>query len=141
MFNVPIGTKTNVILKTDDFSKTAKMLSNCNITCQDFEQTVNQANDGDFVFIDPPYTVKHNYNGFIKYNETLFTWADQVRLKVSVDRAVARGAQVLVLNAAHQSIKELYKDYDQQLLSRSNVLAGKASFRGKYEELAIPCGY
>lgn len=140
-FNVPVGTKTKVLLDTDNFEKMAQILSQKQIRCQDFEVTIDQAGESDFVFIDPPYTVKHNYNGFIKYNETLFTWADQVRLKESVDRAVERGAQVLVLNAAHQSIKELYDGYDQELLSRNSVLAGKASFRGKYEELAIMCGY
>ena len=38
----------------------------------DFEEIVIIASDGDFVFADPPYTVKHNANGFIKYNEKLF---------------------------------------------------------------------
>lgn len=140
-FNVPIGSKTNVLLETDDFQSTAALLSNASIYAQDFENTINQAGSSDFVFIDPPYTVKHNLNGFIKYNETLFAWEDQVRLKDAVDRAVGRGAKVLVLNAAHESIRELYADYDQIELTRKNLISGKVQARGKYEELAICCGY
>ncbi|WP_426769409.1 DNA adenine methylase, partial [Pseudomonas aeruginosa] len=104
-----------------------------------FEDSVNSALEGDFVFVDPPYTVKHNYNGFIKYNENLFKWEDQVRLRDSVVRAARRGAKVLVLNANHESIVSLYEGFEQIVLSRSNVLSGKSEFRGVYQELAIKC--
>lgn len=140
-FNVPIGTKTNALLDTDDFEQTSKLLKGAKLSCCDFEETINKAESGDFVFVDPPYTVKHNYNGFIKYNQTLFAWQDQERLKLAVDRAVHRGAKVLVLNAAHDSIRELYSEYSQQKLTRKNVLSGKSEYRGKYEELAVYCGY
>jgi len=140
-FNVPIGTKQNAILDTDNFERISKLLSKTKLIYCDFEKTINKAKKNDFVFVDPPYTVKHNYNGFIKYNETLFSWKDQERLKLAIDRAVQRGAKVLVLNAAHDSIRELYAEYFQEELSRSNVLSGKAEFRGTYEELAICCGY
>lgn len=140
-FNVPIGTKTNVLLDSDDFKATSELLSGKTIVEQDFEITINMAGKDDFVFVDPPYTVKHNYNGFIKYNETLFAWEDQVRLKKCIDHAVGRGAKVLVTNAAHDSIRELYEDYQPSELSRHSVLSGKAEFRGAYSELAIQCGY
>lgn len=140
-FNVPIGTKTSAILSSDNFKGTSKLLKKASIICSDFEETIDKAKKGDFIFIDPPYTVKHNLNGFIKYNEKLFAWSDQVRLKESVDRAVKRGATALVLNAAHDSIRELYSDYNQEELSRSNVLSGKPEYRGTYDELAIFCGY
>ena len=70
-FNVPRGTKDSVILEADDFSAIAKRLSNCDIVCQDFESTLASAQRGDFAFIDPPYTVNHNLNGFRRYNEKI----------------------------------------------------------------------
>ncbi|WP_228126946.1 DNA adenine methylase [Perlucidibaca piscinae] len=138
-FNVPIGTKKNILIDIDSFPHVSNLLSSVEILCCDFEESINKSQDGDFVFIDPPYTVKHNYNGFIKYNESLFKWEDQIRLKNAVDRATERGAKVLVLNANHASVCELYEGYNQHVLSRSNVLAGKSEFRGKYQELAIQC--
>lgn len=140
-FNVPVGTKKNVILDTDDFGAVSNYLSGATLVHGDFESNIDKAGVGDFVFVDPPYTVKHNHNGFIKYNETLFSWEDQLRLKESIDRAVHRGAKVLVSNADHESVKELYADYNQISLDRLNVLSGKPEFRGRYAELIIQCGY
>jgi len=75
-------------------------------------------------------------NGFIEYNEDLFRREDQVRLKCAVERAANRGAKAF-LNANHESIVRLYGDFEQIVLSRSNVLAGKSEFRSTYRELAI----
>lgn len=139
-FNVPKGTKTSVILDTDDFGATARLLRRSVITHSDFEAVIDAAQKDDFVFVDPPYTVKHNLNGFVKYNEKLFSWDDQVRLKLSIDRATERGAKVLITNANHESIIDLYKDYlSHSTLSRSSILSGKSEFRGKFSELAIKC--
>ncbi len=62
-FNVPIGTKTNVLLDTDNFDNISNILNNAQILSCDFEETINKASNNDFIFVDPPYTVKHNNNG------------------------------------------------------------------------------
>lgn len=139
-FNVPIGTKTKVIMETDDFEWLSDLLRGFQLIPSDFERMIDLAQENDFVFVDPPYTVKHNLNGFIKYNEKLFAWADQVRLRDSVVRAIARGAKVLVLNADHTSIRELYEGIGTVVsLDRASVIAGSASARGIYNELAVKC--
>jgi len=137
-FNVPIGTKTNVVLATDDFQAMSRMLRGAVILNQDFEATLDAAEAGDFVFVDPPYTVKHNLNGFLKYNDKIFQWADQLRLRDAVVRAAARGAMVLVTNANHQSIREIYEGVGQQeVVGRASVLSGSAAHRVRTEELTI----
>lgn len=139
-FNVPIGTKQNVILSTDNFEKIALHLKNTELISCDFEVVLDKAGQGDFVFVDPPYTVKHNYNGFLKYNESIFSWDDQIRLRYAVERAVSRGAKVLVTNACHESIKRLYENLGEiATLSRASVIAGKSTARGRYEEVVIKC--
>lgn len=139
-FNVPIGTKINAVLETDDFEYISQLLSSVELLAGDFELALSQAGDGDFVFIDPPYTVKHNFNGFVKYNESIFSWDDQVRLRDCVASASARGAKVIVTNACHESIKEIYRDVGEvEVLSRASVIAGKRGARGRYEEVVIKC--
>lgn len=139
-FNVPIGTKTAVFLPTDNFKQISELLNTPALECADFEDTIKKAGEDDFVFIDPPYTVKHNKNNFIKYNEKLFSWDDQIRLRDAVIEATNRGAKVVVMNAHHDLIKELYSAFRRQkVLSRANVLAADPCFRGKYDEMAIQC--
>ncbi|ROP77159.1 DNA adenine methylase [Stenotrophomonas rhizophila] len=138
-FNVPIGSKTSVVLESDDFSALSSAMKNVDFRTSDFEKAVDAAKSGDFVFIDPPYTVAHNNNGFVNYNESLFSWADQVRLRKAVDRAVSRGAKVLITNAAHQSIYSLYQGYEQLRVSRAGVIAANGAARGSFNEVVIRC--
>lgn len=136
-FNVPKGTKDTVVLATDDFKSLSEVLKKAEIKCQDFQLSIDSAEAGDFIFIDPPYTVAHNNNGFVKYNQSIFKWDDQVRLRNSIDEAVARGVIVLLTNAAHKSVKELYKNYKKIIVSRAGVISGSASSRGAYEEMLV----
>ncbi len=137
-FNVPIGTKSAVCLDTDDFEATSKALKKAHLMCADFKLAISQARNNDFIFVDPPYTVKHNMNGFVKYNEQIFSWDDQIRLRDALLRAWDRGALISIPNADHDSIKDLYKDFPfHQSLSRSSVLAGKPSARAPTTELLI----
>ncbi len=137
-FNVPLGTKTNVVLETDNFQAIANRLQNADLQVGDFESIIDSSGPKDLVFVDPPYTVKHNLNGFVKYNEILFSWEDQIRLKNALMRAKARGAKLIVTNAYHASIKKLYKDFGEMLtLKRPSIIAAHSEHRKLCEELII----
>ena len=141
-FNVPIGSKTQVIQEDDCYAEIAQLLKNTELLNSDFEAVINKSKKGDFLFVDPPYTVRHNYNGFVKYNEHLFAWEDQIRLKDSLKRAASRGVQFLMTNACHESVKALYADdFVQRVANRSSVISGTNVGRGNYEELLIHAGY
>jgi len=141
-FNVPIGTKSTVVLDTDDFDFTSALLKNVKLKVADFEKTLNEAEKGDFAFIDPPYITRHNFNGFVKYNEDIFSWADQERLVEAVKRAAKRGVKVLVTNAAHDSIRQLYKGIGRHRdIDRASVLAADSANRGITTEIAIILNY
>lgn len=137
-FNVPIGTKTKVILDTDNFPATAELLTRAELHCRDFEITIDLAGENDVIFADPPYTIHHNHNGFVKYNENIFSWQDQIRLRDAIVRAAARGAKIIMTNANHESVRNLYKKgFTLTPLSRMSVIAGASAARKAYEELLI----
>ncbi len=137
-FNVPIGSKMQVVRQDDCWKEWGATLRNADLISGDFEVAIDQAKKGDFLFVDPPYTVKHNNNGFIKYNEVLFSWEDQIRLSIAIKKAKARGAKILLTNANHKSIAGLYgKGFKKTPVSRFSALSGKADGRGSYEELVI----
>lgn len=137
-FNVPIGTKNSVISASDNFPEWSKALQKSRLECRDFEAAIDEAEKDDFVFVDPPYTVLHNANGFIKYNQNIFAWDDQKRLCEALKRAVERGASFAMTNANHESIKELYNDFGlHKYLSRHSVIAGASAHRSLTTELLV----
>lgn len=138
-FNVPRGTKTKIVVETDDFKTIAALLGGAELIAGDFEPLVDRAKAGDLVFCDPPYTVRHNYNGFRKYNEVLFSWNDQERLAAALHRAADRGVKVICTNANHHSVRDLYRSSQFELLavSRYSRISAENSSRRYFEELIV----
>lgn len=107
----------------------------------DFEKVLSALDENDFAFIDPPYTVKHNGNGFVKYNESIFSWNDQVRLADVVRSKANSGASILVTNAYHPTVIDLYSDFAKIVpVERASVLSGDKTYRGKTQEALIFVG-
>jgi DNA adenine methylase len=138
-FNVPKGSKDAVIFPDDDFVAWSQALSGSELRACDFQKTIDDAVEGDFLYADPPYTVKHNMNNFVKYNEHIFSWSDQVRLRDALVGASRRGVAVVVSNADHPSIRELYSDGSWHLypVSRHSRLAASSDHRKRTTELLI----
>lgn len=138
VFNVPLGSKTSALLDTDDFSKVSNLLQSAEILASDFESVIDMAHEGDFLYVDPPYTTKHNMNGFVKYNQKIFSWDDQKRLALAVKRANQRGVMIIVSNADHEEVRNLYVDtFTLRSVSRANVIASKSKYRGTITELIV----
>jgi DNA adenine methylase len=137
-FNVPLGTKTAVSYPPGYLRSIANLLKRARILCSDFENVVDRTEAGDFLYIDPPYSVMHNNNNFLKYNDVLFSWDDQTRLAACLRRASRRGVLVLISNANHPSIRELYRGFGRtNTLSRASLLAGDSDARRSTTEVAI----
>lgn len=139
LFNVPKGTKEAVVLPTDDFQGVADLVRNATLRAGDFEEIVDRAREGDFIYIDPPYTVRHNNNGFLRYNEQIFSWHDQKRLAESAFRAARRGAAVLLSNANHNTVRQLYRHpiWQRITLKRKSVMASHNTSRTNCAELVV----
>src|ERR1039457_1165848 len=101
-FNVPFGggQRTPAPLWEDGLLLDAsRSLRSAEISVADFEEALVGAGPGDLVYCDPTYTVAHNNNGFVRYNERNFSWEDQKRLADTCQRLAREGATVLVSNA------------------------------------------
>jgi len=141
-FNVPRGTKDSVIFDTDDFEEVSYLLANAELRVSDFEALIDEAKRNDLVFADPPYTVRHNINGFIKYNETLFSWKDQIRLADALARARDRGAKIVSTNANNVLVQKLYevRGFNTKTVSRFSSISANPKSRKRFEELVILAG-
>jgi|SRR5579864_133812 len=137
-FNVPIGTKTKVVLPTDDFAAIASLLRPMTLAVADYKETIAVAKKGDFLFIDPPYVTKRHSGAFIKYNEKLFSWSDQIALRDCLVAAKNRKAMIVATNADNKVIRRLYEnDFNIATASRASVISGDAASRGRRSELII----
>ena len=138
-FNVPIGTKSNCVYDVDLFGKYSELLKGASILNDDFEGVIENAQKGDLIFADPPYTVQKKQNGFIKYNDRLFTWKDQERLYNSLLEAKLRGVSVVLTNVNCDEIRNMYQfgGFFIKDLQRTSLIAGDVSKRGIITELLI----
>lgn len=137
-FNVPMGSKDRVEYPDNYLKDVAATLKHASIRERDFEKTIDAAVKGDFVYVDPPYTVMHNNNNFVKYNANLFSWKDQIRLAAAIKRAARRGAAIMLSNADHLSVRELYKGFGyHRSVNRASVLAAGSQHRRPTTELIV----
>lgn len=139
-FNVPYGggeRTPELLWQTDILKVAAKALRRARFKVSDFEPIVDAAGTGDVVYCDPTYTVAHDNNGFIRYNERNFQWSDQERLAEAAFRAARRGAKVIISNANHSSIRRLYPRARFETLSRTSTVTPHVEMRRSVEELLI----
>jgi DNA adenine methylase len=136
-FNVPFGGggRTPRTLERSGLLLSAShALQRTELRVCDFQTILNEAGQGDVVFCDPTYTVTHDNNGFRRYNEKVFSWADQERLARAAYAARGRGACVLVSNAAHQAVRELYPNAFHIILQRRSRISRSVAHRRNVSE-------
>ena len=135
-YNVPYGFRTNWIYDPERIRTASLRLQNTRISTGDFEVNKYRIKENDLVFLDPPYTVSHNNNGFIAYNQKLFSLADQQRLKRFIEYIKAKGAFYILTNAAHETIREIFLTQGDRIveLQRNSLIGGKNATRAAISE-------
>lgn len=139
-FNVPIGTNNLEFFDSNYLDEKAQKLQNKQIVCQNYLNTINETQQGDFLFCDPPYAVKNEENRFVGYTRNLFSWEDQERLAEALDVAAGNGVRILETNVNHPAIVELYENIHGvhlQEISRYTSISGTKEARTQYSELII----
>ncbi len=129
-FNVPYGYKIWQSIYDESKLRAASLaLKDVELKAQTFNVTMKSLRENDLIYIDPPYTVSHNNNGFIKYNQTLFSWNDQKKLAASCEKARQRGSLVVVSNADHQELRALYPEFEYHQVKRFCSISGLTNGR------------
>jgi DNA adenine methylase len=139
-FNVPYGggERTPAVLWERTLLKNAsEALASAELRETDFELVIDLAKKGDVVYCDPTYTVAHDCNGFVRYNERNFSWADQIRLADAARRARQRGAVVIISNANHRTIRRLYPEASFNVLQRLSLVSPDVTKRRSVQELLV----
>jgi DNA adenine methylase len=139
IYNVPYGKRVKVDVVTEvNLKAVSKALQNKVIECADFTSLLNNVKSGDLVYLDPPYTIAHENNGFIEYNRKLFSWDDQKKLSLLVRKLDEIGIHFILSNAEHIEIRNLYMNVGKiKSVSRYSKVGGRNKTRGIFNEVII----
>lgn len=137
-FNVPFGKKTKV--NTYEGSNLITVsnyltINDVKILSIDFEESVKDAKKGDFVYFDPPYD--SDTSTFNSYTEEGFGKNEQVRLARVYKELASRGVYVMLSNHNTSLVKELYKDFNIEVIEAKRNINSNGKKRGKVEEVII----
>lgn len=139
-FNVPFGKyKHPNIVNADVLRAVHEYLitNEISILNVDFEQAVEQAEAGDFIYFDPPYDPLSETANFTDYSLHGFTRDDQIRLRDLFVKLDKRGCYVLLSNSATPFIKELYADFHVEIVEANRTINSDAAKRGKIAEVLV----
>ena len=139
VYNVPYGHKKyKALFDYDNFLQASRLLQGVILKTCDFAKAISNVKENDLVFLDPPYTIAHENNGFVKYNQKIFSWDDQIRLKEAVENINSKKAFFVLTNAYHKSIRDLYQNIGvSERLERFSVVGGSNAKRDKFHEIII----
>jgi DNA adenine methylase len=136
-FNVPFSNNQRVVFDPEQLVTASMLLRSAKLLVGDFEETLATAKMGDLIYLDPPYTVSHSNNGFRQYNERIFSWEDQKRLSRVARNLINNGCYVIISNAWHKPIIDMYEDFLAYEISRHSILAANSNNRKKISEALI----
>jgi len=136
-FNVPFGHNNRKLCTKTSIIETSKIFGKAELLSSDFEGAFDKAVSGDVIFADPPYTSRGQNNGFVRYNESLFSWKDQLRLSRRAKAARRKGVFVAVCGPMHSDILELYSGWLAVKVARHSSIARKIESRKALSECVI----
>lgn len=146
-FNVPAGRYDAPVIVHEHRLRLAALAlapPDVSVRCCPFEQTLDQVERGDFVYLDPPYAPLSVTSNFRSYTSHGFGADDQARLRDAVVRAASRGAQILLSNSIAPAIVDLYADASVRnaglrclRVPARRAINSRASARGVIEELLV----
>lgn len=135
-FNTPFGNSHRIICRLGEVRDAALAFGVAELICLDFEAAMSRACDGDVVYCDPPYSFAGS-NGFLRYNDSLFSQDDHKRLALCAREAVGRGASVIVSAMQTYDLSELYPGWWCLELTRSSRVSRRLAGRRQVTEALL----
>lgn len=128
-FNVPFGRYKNPkIIDENSLHAASVLLGNTTIICGDYKNVLqDNAQSGDFIFLDPPYLPISAYADFKRYTKEQFYEEDHVELAAEVERLHELGCHVILTNSNHPLVHEQYRKFTVEVVKtkRCNSCNGK----------------
>ena len=111
-FNVPWNQRQNVCTPDiDNLCEMSEYLKTVDITVRPYQETCNAAEEGDFVYLDPPYAPLTK-TSFTAYSQDEFGEREQEKLAAFFRILTERKVFVMLSNHDTPSVRKLYSSYN-----------------------------
>ncbi len=124
-FNVPFGRYKNPkILDEDSLKAASALLSKTTIICGDYKSVLkDNAQPGDFIFLDPPYLPISEYSDFKRYTKEQFYEEDHIELAAEIMRLHELGCHVILTNSNHPLVHEQYQKFSVEVVQTKRYIS------------------
>ncbi len=137
-FNVPFGSYDNpTIVDAENLRACSTALNAAILRKQPFEEIVNVAQPGDFVYLDPPYAPVSDTSDFTQYSKDGFDESAQEMLLLICLQLHQKGVRWMVSNSNTPLIQELYRGFNIEPVAAARSINSRAEKRGPILELII----
>jgi DNA adenine methylase len=115
-FNVPYGAYDRPLFNADTVRAASAALQQAEVRFSDFDQTLDAAQPGDWVYLDPPYVPAGGYSDFKRYTSGQFRADDHERLAERCRVLDRQGIPFLLTNTNNDEARALYGSFDLHVL-------------------------
>lgn len=136
-FNVPMGSKTGNLPTPAKISDCAKALKGASLIYGDFKKTLKYVEQGDFVYLDPPYT-KEGAKNRGEYGHGSFDYQDIPTLISYLEKIDEKGAYFLLSYSCDSALLDLLPSrWNKIELSVNRHVAGFKQHRSVAKEVLV----
>lgn len=137
-FNVPMGSYKNPrIFDALELQAASATLQAVSLRCADFTTVLEYAQEGDFVYFDPPYVPLSATSSFTSYTRGDFGPQEHARLAQVFRELDARGCLLMLSNSDTPYTRELYREYHCLNVYAPRAINTNPRGRGKIPELLV----
>ena len=135
-FNVPVGRYNNpVYFPLQELTIGAEKINNFTIYNKDFREIFDLVKDGDLVYCDPPYVPTSTSANFSSYTSGGFEFKDQIDLALCAEKAMEKGAVIIISNHYNWYTKGLYSKAKTYKIEVSRTISSKVEEREAVSEI------
>jgi DNA adenine methylase len=136
-FNVPYGGKRSGKIPSADILRAAsRALKNACLATADFTTSLKQVKRGDFVYMDPPFSIT-SHRMFNEYDASVFQTAQLEQLREEMEKLSHRKIKFLVSYADSAEARFLYRGFKSKTVTVRRNISGFAATRAQSRELLI----
>ena len=127
-FNVPLGNKFFALPAWPEIKAASRALQGVELVCGDFGDSLAASDEGDFIYLDPPYSDSSRFRGEYSYKGA-FQAADKDRLVAACMALTDKGVRVLLSFKECEAVCDALGGWSLKRFDVSRSVAGFAHSR------------